>query len=367
MLTNKGRRQAAPQSLHHLTGFLVRPRPPMPSPAAPSPAPMPQAPNASKAVGLGLIGKIFAGVAVLVIGTVAVLPFLGQKSATEVAVTKSEKQLKRLRANANRQELEDFVRENQGTQEAETAMMVLDSIEDRFWQSALASNDYQDVQQYLDQYPDGRYTADAAHRMDELNRGDVAAADTTDIIEVEAVEAVKEIISDTLKEEKKPVSPKKPVNKPKPPVTKPKTTPSKPKPEPVKPKVEPEKPAPVDPNKPVSFISAARKPVYKNCGSSNREKEEKCTVDKIHRHLKSRIEYPQQALNNSIEGTVVISFVVERNGSITDVKALNDIGGGCAKEAVRLVKTLPKFKPGLNGKGEPIRVQYTQSIRFTLK
>jgi periplasmic protein TonB len=132
-------------------------------------------------------------------------------------------------------------------------------------------------------------------------------------------------------------------------------------------KPDPVKPAPEDPNKPIHLISAARKPVFKKCDSSNKEKEEKCTNEKIFRFLKSRLQYPEKALQNSVEGVVVVSFVVERDGSITDVKALNDIGGDCAKEAVRLIKQLPKFKPGLNANGNPIRVQYTQSIRFSLK
>jgi protein TonB len=117
----------------------------------------------------------------------------------------------------------------------------------------------------------------------------------------------------------------------------------------------------------VAFVSAARKPVFKKCGDSNKGREEKCTADRIFRYLSSRFVYPKEAEAKSIQGSIVVSFVVERDGSITEVKALNDIGGGCAQEAVRLIKSLPKFKPGLNAKGNPIRVKYTQPVTFKLE
>ena len=341
---------------------------PSPAPQIPSPAPMPQAPSASRAVGFGLIGKIIAGLAVLVIGTVAVLPFIGQKSTTEVAQTKSEQQLKRLRANANRQELEDFVRENPGTPEIAAAMMVLDSLENAAWQTALASNDFEGMQGYLDQYPTGKYANDAASRMDEINRGGDPVAVDSIAVKPGVEEITKdEPVTQPTPNKPKPVSPKKNPPKKKPIATQPTQPPSKaPTPAP-KPQPEPTKPEPVDPNKPVPLVSSSRKPVLKKCSNSDKNKEASCTEDKILKYLQSRISYPNAAFEKSIEGKVVVTFVVERDGSITDVKALNDIGGGCAKEAERLVKTLPRFKPGLNGKGDPIRVQYTQPVRFKLK
>ena len=272
-------------------------------------------------------------------------------------------QLKRLRSNPSRQELEDFRMENPGTPEAATAVMLLDSLENATWNSALAANDTEKMKEYLDEYPSGIHATEAAMWMDEMNRTGEAEveADTVTIIP----EDIRPVAPD--KNNPKPAAPKKPKPKPKPTAPKPATPTQKPTPAPTKPKVEPTKPDPVDPNKPVALVSAAKRPVFKNCGNSNRAKEEKCTTDKIYSYLKNRFEYPKEAMDKHIEGTVVVSFVVERDGSITDVRALNDIGGGCAKEAVKLIKSLPKFKPGLNVKGDAIRVQYTQSIRFDLK
>ncbi len=341
--------------------------PSSPSPAAPSPAPLPRPSNTTKALGLAFFGKVVAGVAALVIGGVALRPFLvNDNSSTEPGMVDNSPSstMKKLRSNPSREALEAFRRDNPGSPEAATAMMLLDSIENANWNSALASNDYDKLQDYLNDYPNGIHASEAARWMDDMNRTGEAVVVADSVLVKDG--KIKDITQ---------VKPNKPPrNKPRPakpardntsiPKSVPKT--NNPGGEPaVKP--DPVKPASEDPNKPIHLISAARKPVFKKCDSSNKEKEEKCTNEKIFRFLKSRLQYPEKALQNSVEGVVVVSFVVERDGSITDVKALNDIGGDCAKEAVRLIKQLPKFKPGLNANGNPIRVQYTQSIRFSLK
>jgi protein TonB len=62
---------------------------------------------------------------------------------------------------------------------------------------------------------------------------------------------------------------------------------------------------------------------------------------------------------------VYVTFVVERNGNVTDVKILRGIGGGCDEEAVRVVQNMPKWEPGKQ-RGKPVRVQFNMPIKFTL-
>lgn len=81
--------------------------------------------------------------------------------------------------------------------------------------------------------------------------------------------------------------------------------------------------------------------------------------------LQENIKYPQMARESGIQGTVYVTFVVERNGSVTDVKILRGIGGGCDEEAVRVVKNMPKWEPGKQ-RGKPVRVQFNMPIKFTL-
>ena len=82
-------------------------------------------------------------------------------------------------------------------------------------------------------------------------------------------------------------------------------------------------------------------------------------------YLVKKVEYPKEAMDAKVEGNVYISFIVERDGKISEVKALRGIGGGCDEEAVRVVKSMPKWKPGKQN-GKPVRVRYNMPIRFKL-
>jgi periplasmic protein TonB len=81
--------------------------------------------------------------------------------------------------------------------------------------------------------------------------------------------------------------------------------------------------------------------------------------------LVDNIKYPQMARESSIQGTVYVTFVVERGGNVTDVKVLRGIGGGCDEEAIRVIQSMPKWNPGKQ-RGKPVRVQFNMPIKFTL-
>jgi protein TonB len=76
--------------------------------------------------------------------------------------------------------------------------------------------------------------------------------------------------------------------------------------------------------------------------------------------------YPQIARESGIQGRVFIGFVVEPDGSISNVKVLRGIGGGCDEEAVRVIKSLPKWKPGKQ-RGKAVRVSYQIPVNFKLQ
>ena len=78
------------------------------------------------------------------------------------------------------------------------------------------------------------------------------------------------------------------------------------------------------------------------------------------------VQYPQEARDKGISGRVLVSFIVEKDGSIADVKVVKGIGGGCDEEAVRVVKAMPKWKPGKD-KGKPVRVSYMMPFTFKLQ
>lgn len=83
------------------------------------------------------------------------------------------------------------------------------------------------------------------------------------------------------------------------------------------------------------------------------------------RYLQENLRYPQMAREAGIQGTVFVTFVVERDGSVTDVRVLRGIGGGCDEEAVRVVRNMPRWEPGRQ-RGQPVRVQFNMPIRFVL-
>jgi len=81
--------------------------------------------------------------------------------------------------------------------------------------------------------------------------------------------------------------------------------------------------------------------------------------------LQENITYPQMAKEKGIQGTVYVTFVIASDGKITDIRVLRGIGGGCDEESVRVVKLMPKWKPGYQS-GKPVRVQFNMPIKFSL-
>lgn len=79
------------------------------------------------------------------------------------------------------------------------------------------------------------------------------------------------------------------------------------------------------------------------------------------------IRYPESAKDSYIQGKVIVQFVVEKDGSIGEVKVVRGVDKALDIEAVRLCKTLPRFNPGRNANGDPVRVWFTQPITFKLE
>jgi protein TonB len=85
------------------------------------------------------------------------------------------------------------------------------------------------------------------------------------------------------------------------------------------------------------------------------------------KYLHDHIRYPAVARENGIQGTVVVQFIVSPDGSISNVKTVGAAkGGGLEEEAVRVVKGMPKWKPGRQN-GRPVTVQFSLPVRFVLQ
>jgi len=83
-------------------------------------------------------------------------------------------------------------------------------------------------------------------------------------------------------------------------------------------------------------------------------------------YLNRNVKYPLIAEENGIQGRVICTFVVERDGSITDVKVIKSVDPSLDKEAKRVIGSMPKWNPGIQ-KGVPVRVKFTLPVTFRLQ
>ena len=87
-------------------------------------------------------------------------------------------------------------------------------------------------------------------------------------------------------------------------------------------------------------------------------------IEKLHKFIADNLVYPKDAIENGIEGKVLIEITIGKDGIISNVKVLHDIGYGCGEEVVRVVKMMPKWKPG-ERRGENVESTYQLPISFT--
>jgi len=82
-------------------------------------------------------------------------------------------------------------------------------------------------------------------------------------------------------------------------------------------------------------------------------------------YMQNNVNYPKEAKNQKIEGRVIVSFIVEKDGSISDVHPLTAVHPLLDKEAMRLVNEMPRWKPGTE-KGKAVRVSFALPVSFKL-
>jgi periplasmic protein TonB len=85
----------------------------------------------------------------------------------------------------------------------------------------------------------------------------------------------------------------------------------------------------------------------------------------FYKYVNDKVKYPPQARRMGIEGRVFVEFVIAKDGTITEVRAIKGIGAGCDEEAVRIVQSAPPWNPGKQ-RGKPVKQRYTLPIIFKL-
>ena len=87
---------------------------------------------------------------------------------------------------------------------------------------------------------------------------------------------------------------------------------------------------------------------------------------KMNEYLGNNIIYPEYAVDNNIEGRVIVEFIVNTDGTLSNVQIRRGVHETLDNEAIRVVKSMPKWKPGKQ-RGKPVRVKYTVPVNFRLQ
>lgn len=127
----------------------------------------------------------------------------------------------------------------------------------------------------------------------------------------------------------------------------------------------PPPPPPVEDEKEI-FKIVEENPTFPGCEHvTDKAERTACAEEKMLAYIAENIKYPSLARDNRIQGMVVIQFVVEPDGSISNARVVRDIGAECGAEALRVVNSMPKWNPGKQ-RGRAVRVQFTLPVRFVL-
>ena len=84
------------------------------------------------------------------------------------------------------------------------------------------------------------------------------------------------------------------------------------------------------------------------------------------KYIMENIKYPKQIMEEGIQGRVTVSFIVEKDGRVSNVRLLRSVQPSLDKEAIRVVKSMPKWTPGKQN-GKPVRVRFNLPVMFKLK
>lgn len=116
------------------------------------------------------------------------------------------------------------------------------------------------------------------------------------------------------------------------------------------------------------FKVVEQMPRFSGCEDIDGSKEDviKCAEERMLNFIYDNLVYPAKARENKIEGMVVVQFVIEESGKLTDAKVVRDIGAGCADATMDVIKMMPDWVPGMQ-RGNTVRVLYTLPVRFKLE
>ncbi len=116
------------------------------------------------------------------------------------------------------------------------------------------------------------------------------------------------------------------------------------------------------------FTHVGVMPSFGNCGMSDEtpEARKECADQALVQFISRQLVYPEEAVNNRVEGTVYVNFIVDQFGRVQSPSLLMDIGSGCGEAALEVVKSMPAWTPGQHD-GQPVKVKLNLPIQFSLR
>lgn len=116
------------------------------------------------------------------------------------------------------------------------------------------------------------------------------------------------------------------------------------------------------------LTEAEQMPYFPGCTDYKEGSEEKrlCSNQNLVAFIANNMTYPADAKDSGIEGTVIVSFVVNEHGHLEEKQIIKDIGGGCGAAAIAILDEMPRWQAGRH-KGTPVKVQLTLPLTFSLK
>ena len=128
-----------------------------------------------------------------------------------------------------------------------------------------------------------------------------------------------------------------------------------------------ENPTPPD-NKIENMLAVEELPMFEGCVGLSREEQKACFDEQMKKHLNKTIKYPETALENEEQGTILVAFVIDTQGKITNIKAVErgkKLSESLKQEAIRAISKTPKLRPGKHG-DKAVNVSYMIPVTFKM-
>ena len=120
------------------------------------------------------------------------------------------------------------------------------------------------------------------------------------------------------------------------------------------------------PAEPSTFTITEHMPHFASCADKTTEEDRKmCTQEVMLQYIYKNLKYPNLARETGVEGTVILTFIIDKNGKLINIEAIRDIGAGCGTAAIKALRSLPTWIPGKHNQ-KNVNVKYTIPIKFRL-